>query len=105
MGEIIAQILLGIWMLTQAACHFSGLDVFLRQSVWDSLSKEERASFQRGMVLPYLILGMTFIGMGIVERKSVLSMPLFLGLYIILCAASLAGVLRNNKKHLGHYMW
>ncbi|ETT44242.1 hypothetical protein BK147_05450 [Paenibacillus sp. FSL R7-0337] len=105
MGEIIAQIFLGIWMLTQAACHFFGLDVFLRQYVRDSLSKEERASFQRGMVLPYLILGMTFIGMGIVERKGFLSMPVFLGLYIILCAASLAGVLRNNKKHLGHYMW
>lgn len=105
MGEIIAQIFLGIWMLTQAACHFFGLHVLLRQSVRDSLSKNERASFQRGMVLPYLLLGMTFIGMGIVERKGFLSMPIFLGLYIILCAVPLAGVLRNNKKHLGHYMW
>ncbi|MEK3792518.1 hypothetical protein MKX42_12395 [Paenibacillus sp. FSL R7-0204] len=101
---MIAQFFLGIWMLTQAACHFFGFDVFLRQSVRDSLSKDERASFQRGMVLPYLILGMTFIGMGIVERKGSLSMPVFLGLYIILCAASLAGILRNNKKHLGYYM-
>ena len=92
-------------MLTQAACHFFGLNVFLRQSVMNKLNKEERASFQRGMVLPYLILGMTFVGMGIVERKGFLSMPLFLGLYIMLCAASLAGILRNNKKYLGHYMW
>ncbi|MFC5986376.1 hypothetical protein ACFPXP_08010 [Marinicrinis lubricantis] len=100
-----AQIFLGIWMLVRGLCHLFKLNFLLRKSVMHTLSEEELASFHRGLVLPYILLGMTFIIMGIVESKDILSMPLFLAIYIILGAVSLTLILINNKKHSGYYIW
>ncbi|MNI52748.1 hypothetical protein D3C73_1075510 [compost metagenome] len=100
-----AQILLGVSMLTIGICHFLKFRVLLGKSVKNTLIENELTSFQRGMVLPYILLGVTFIIMGVVESKGILPMPVFLGIYILLGAISLTMVLANNKKHTGYYFW
>ncbi|MGZ9583825.1 hypothetical protein [Paenibacillus marinisediminis] len=55
------QIFLGILMLVNGACHFLKLKFLLRKSVMDILSKDELTSFQKGLVFPYILLGMTFL--------------------------------------------
>lgn len=99
-----AQIFLGIWMLVCGLFHFLKLDFFLRNAIRVALDKDELASFQRGMVFPFLLLGVTFIVMGIVESKGILPMPIFLAIYITLGAVSLMIIFRNNKKYLGRYI-
>jgi uncharacterized membrane protein HdeD (DUF308 family) len=99
-----AQIFLGIWMLVNGVCHFFEFKFLLRKSVMDILSEDELASFQKGLVFPQILLGATFIIMGIVENKGILSLPVFLGIYIILGAVSITMILINNKKHSGYYI-
>ncbi|OME66888.1 hypothetical protein BK120_34210 [Paenibacillus sp. FSL A5-0031] len=100
-----AQIFLGIWMLVIGVCHFLKLKFLLRKSVIDILSGDELASFQKGLIFPHILLGMTFIIMGIFGNKGILSLPVFLGIYIILGAVSITMILINNKKHSGYYIW
>lgn len=100
-----AQIFLGIWMLVQGICHLLKLKVLLRKSVIETLSESELASFQKGLVLPKILLGMTFINMGIVEKQGILPLPIFLGVYIFIGAISITMILINNKKHSGFYIW
>ncbi|MGG1633000.1 hypothetical protein MHH56_28540 [Paenibacillus sp. FSL K6-3182] len=100
-----AQIFLGIWMLVIGGCHFFKLKILLRKSVIDILSEDELASFQKGLIFPHILLGMTFIIMGIFENKGILSLPVFLGIYIIFGAVSITMILINNKKHSGYYIW
>jgi len=99
-----AQIFLGIWMLICGGCHYLKLDFLLRNSIKDALDKNQLASFQRGLVFPYLLLGVTFIMMGIVESKGIIPLPMFLAIYITLGAVSLIIIIRNNKKYLGRYI-
>jgi hypothetical protein len=54
-----AQIFLGIWMLVNAILHFFGVKIFLKKSAITTLSKEELASYQRGLVLPYTLFEIT----------------------------------------------
>ncbi|SDE65633.1 hypothetical protein SAMN02799630_06011 [Paenibacillus sp. UNCCL117] len=100
-----AQIFLGIWVLINAVLHLMGSKVFLRKSVISALNKEELASYQRGFVLPYLLLGTILISMGIVEERKLLSTPVFIGVYVILVSIPFALLFRNNKKHSGYYFW
>ncbi|MCU6707339.1 hypothetical protein M6D81_01340 [Paenibacillus sp. J5C_2022] len=100
-----AQIFLGVWMLVQGFCHLFKLKFLLRKSFVSALSEEERVSYQKGLVIPYLLSGMIFIGMGIIERSEVFPLPLFLGLYILLTAIPVGLLLFNNKKHSGYYWW
>ncbi|MEK3910069.1 hypothetical protein [Paenibacillus sp. FSL H7-0331] len=100
-----AQIFLGIWMLVNAGFHFFKLKFFLRKSVISILSEDELASYQKGSVLPYILLGILIIVMGIIEGKELLSTPVFIGVYIILASIPFALLFRNNKKHSGYYFW
>ncbi|MGZ9583821.1 hypothetical protein [Paenibacillus marinisediminis] len=102
---MIAQIFLGIWMLVMGTCHFFKLKFLLRKSIMNTLNEDELAAFQKGLVFPYILLGMTFIIMAIVESEGILPMPVFLGIYIILGAVSLTIIFINNKKHSGYYIW
>ncbi|WP_144941716.1 hypothetical protein [Paenibacillus sp. 32O-W] len=99
------QVFLGIWWLIAGFCHFFKLKFLLRKSIINALSEDELASFQKGLVFPHILLGMTFIIMGIVESKGILPVPVILATYIILGAVSLTMILINNKKHSGYYFW
>lgn len=92
-------------MLVNAGFHFFRFKLFLRKSVISILSEDELASYQRGFVLPYILLGILFIVMGVIEDKELLSTPVFIGVYIIMATISFALLFRNNKKHSGYYFW
>lgn len=92
-----AQIFLGIWMLLNAGFHFFNLKFFLRKSVISILSEDELVSYQKGMVLPYILLGILFIAMGIIEYKELFSTPVFIGVYIILVIIPTAMLLETTK--------
>ncbi|MFS0724973.1 hypothetical protein [Paenibacillus sp. 1P07SE] len=100
-----AQIFLGVWMLAIGVGHLFSAPFMIRQSYRERFSKEELASYQRGLVLPQFILGVTFISMGIVESKDLLSLPVFLGIYLLIVSFALGMILINNKKHTGYYFW
>ena len=105
-GErLYAQIFLGVWMLINAVLNLFQVKIFLKKSAISILSKEELASYQRGFVLPYTLLGILFIVMGNIESKDLLSTPVFIVVYVILASIPIAMVFRNNKKHSGYYFW
>lgn len=95
------QLFLGIMMLLNGIGHYFKVHFLLRKSLINRMNKDELASFQRGMVLPSLLLGMTFIVMGFVEKSELLPLPVFLGIYILIAVISLAMIYINSKKHTG----
>ena len=99
-----AQVFLGIWMLVCGGCHYFKLDFLLRSSTKAALGKDKMASFQRGLVFPFILLGVTFITMGVVERKEIIPLPMFLAIYITSGAVSLIFIIKNNKRYLGRFI-
>jgi len=100
-----AQIFIGVCMFINAILHFFQVKIFLKKSEISIFSEEELASYQRGFVLPYTLLGILIIAMGIIESKDVLSTPVFIVVYVLLAAVPVALLFRNNKKHSGYYFW
>ena len=100
-----AQLFLGIWMLINAITHLLKLNIFLKKSIISSLSDDELASYHKGCVLPFFLLGILFISMAFVEVNKLLSTPLFIIVYIIFASVPSFLFLRNNKKHSGFYFF
>ena len=99
------QIFLGVWMLINAVLNLLKVKIFLKKSIRSTLSEAELSSYQRGVVLPFTLLGILFITMGIIENRNLVSTSVFIVIYIILASIPLTLIFRNNKKHLGYYLW
>lgn len=95
-----AQIFLGIWMIIVGTSHICKRKYFVRKSLRNALTEEELALYQRGLIFPHMLLGATFIVMGIIEKREIVPMPVFLGIYILSGAMAITMIIRNNKKHL-----
>lgn len=83
---------------------WSKFDFMIREKVREELGEHQIRSFKKGLALPFILLGLLFITMGILEEMHVLKTPVFITLYMTLSAAFLGMMLRNNKKHLGRYL-
>lgn len=91
------MIIIGISVLLKS-------DFMIRRKLLEELGEHRKRSYLKGLVLPYLLLGLLFISMGILEEMNVLKTPVFIALYFTLSAPLLGMLLRNNKKHLGRYL-
>ncbi len=97
------QIFIGVWWIIIGITHLLHNKLFLKKSIIHLLSEEELKKYQRGMALPFILLGTICITMGIIEKKEYLSIPMFILSYIVLVAIPLFLLLRNNKKHTDYY--
>ncbi|MBP1991515.1 hypothetical protein [Paenibacillus eucommiae] len=104
--KMYAQIFLGIAMIIIGICNLLNLKFVIGKNAKKIISENELISFQKGLALPYFLLGIILITMGLVERENIIKGPVFIGIYIILAAIPLAMALANNKKHSGYYfLW
>lgn len=97
------QVFLGIWMIIIGMSHLMKKEAFLREDIKRLISEEKFHSYQKGLALNYLLMGMIFISMWIVERQNIFQQSVFLRLYIVLGAMIVIMMLVNNKKHSGYY--
>ena len=103
---MIAQIFLGIAMIIFGICHFLRMKFLLGKNAKRIVREESLHSFQKGLALPYFLLGILFITMGLVEKENILQRSLFIAIYILLAVIPSAMFLINNKKHSGSYfLW
>ena len=89
-------------MIIKGFSHLFNKRLFLRKNIVIS----DVRSYQKGEALSYFLLGILFIGMGIVEKKAIFETSTFVMIYIILAIIPLTITLLNNKKHTGKYwLW
>lgn len=98
-----AQIFLGLAMIIKGICNLLKLKIVISKNAKKMIDENDLSSFQKGLALPYFLLGIIFITMGLIERENIIQRPMYIGIYIILAAIPLAMVLANNKKHSGYY--
>lgn len=98
-----AQICLGIVFIGMGICHSFKVKIFLRKRLVEELGKNLIEKYQKGLIFPYLMLGIIFITMAIIETLNVLQTPVFIGMYIILAVIPFWMILMNNKKYTDSY--
>lgn len=98
-----AQIFLGIAMIVVAIINKANLDIILNKKMKREISKNELKAYQKSLALPFFLLGIFFISMGIVEEMEILESTLFVTLYLVVTIVLLGIIAKNNKKHLGKY--
>jgi hypothetical protein len=100
---VFAQIFLGIGIIAKGIFHWANSTVFISNKVKQKISEHQLEEFQKGMVLPHFLLGMLFIGMGIIEEMNIFKTSIFVVIYIVLAVIPLGMILVNNKKYSGDY--
>lgn len=95
-----AQIFLGLFWL------FAALTDWMQKPILLSKALRHRASrhYKRFLALPHGLMGLIFMAMGMLERRSLLPTRWFILLYIGLACIPMALLLFNIKKHFGKMM-
>ena len=97
------QIILGIAFIIIGIGHLFNVNMFLGKKAKAFINANNINYYQKGLSLPYTLLGVLLITMGIVERINVLETFIYIGLYVVLAVIPLGMVLLNNKKYSGRY--
>lgn len=98
-----AQIFLGITILIIGFSHLLKAKFFLSKNITTYINEEQVPSYQNKIAIPYLLMGVLFITMGIVESKEIMSTFVYVVLYILFAAIPLGLMLLINKRYAGQY--
>ena len=98
------QIILGIAFIIVGIGHVFNINMFLGKRAKAFIKTNNLKYYQKGLALPYSLLGVLLITMGIVERMNVLDTFNYIALYVVLAVIPLIMVLLNNKKYSGSYL-
>ena len=97
------QIILGSAFIIIGIGHLLNVNIFLGKKAKAFINSNNLKYYQKGLALPYTLLGVLLITMGIVERMNVLETFIYIALYVVLAVIPLTMVLLNNKKYSGSY--
>ena len=91
-------------MLVIGIAHFKKSDLFLAKNIRTLVAEENFQAYQKGLVFPYLLLGILMICMGIVEKNIPIQTSHFVSTYLILAMIPITLLLFINKKYTNQYI-
>ena len=94
---------IGIYFLILGFCYLLKMDIFINEKTRVVVGEDKYQSYKKGLVLPYMFLGVLMICMGIVEKMETLSTTMFIIVYINLGIIPIILLIENNKQHTGRY--
>ena len=94
---------IGMFMVIYAFSHAKRSTVFLGKNV-KNLDQPKRHGYQKGMVKPFLSLGILFIATSLALIADLFDpLVLFIG-FLVLLTLFLQHILAHHKKHIGSYV-
>ncbi|RSL35399.1 hypothetical protein D7Z54_02215 [Salibacterium salarium] len=96
------QLLLGVFMIIYALSHAMKSTIFLGKQA-KKMDRDARHVYQKGVVAPFLALGIIFIFFTFATKAEIIGTTLFVVLYIVLVLPLLIWIFAHNKKHVGYY--
>jgi len=88
-------------MILIGILNWANLDFIISKKMKQDFGEHQIKDFQKASGFPFFLLGILFIGMGIIEEMNVLETPIFLTIYIALSIILLGMMLIIKKKYLG----
>ncbi|WP_249870669.1 hypothetical protein [Oceanobacillus saliphilus] len=96
------QLLLGVFMIIYALSHAMKSTILLGKRT-KKMDRGARQIYQKGLVAPFLTLGIIFIFFTFATEAEIIGATLFVVLYIVLVLPILIWIFAHNKKHVGYY--
>lgn len=90
-------------MILIGIINWANFDFIISKKAKQNIGEHKIKHFQKASVLPFFLLGILFIAMGVIEEMNVFETPIFLTIYIALSIIPLGIMLINKKKYLGSY--
>lgn len=88
-------------MILIGILNWANLDFIINKKAKQDLGEHKIKAFQKALGLPFFLLGILFIAMGIIEKMNVFKTSIFMTIYIALSIIPLGMMLLNKKKYFG----
>lgn len=105
---MITQIMFGTSMVVIGLFHLLNINLFFKKqlmSLENRLDKKKIKLYRKVLSIPYFLIGILIITMAYIEKLGILSVGVYLGLYIPLAALCIYLIIYINKKYTEYSKW
>ncbi len=102
---MITQIITGLMFIIIGISNLLNLGVLPKKQMKilkEILDEEQMKKYRRSLSIPFFLLGILCIIMGIIESLSILNPILYIGIYVILAILFIIMLIKINIKYTGY---